>query len=74
VVAGLVRSLEVDMPAKESIADPAAWISEQFRRFPRPGAQCVRARHHGARWSDDPAVGPRTVTRAIIGSREYQSF
>jgi len=25
-------------------------------------------------WSDDPAVGPRTVTRAIIGSREYQSF
>ena len=26
-----------------------------------------------AEWTSEPAVGPRTIIRAIIGSREYQS-
>jgi hypothetical protein len=74
IVAGLVRSAEVDLPEKADVDDPAAWIAGEFRtllgREPNPyelGA-FVDA------WHDDDAVGPRTVVRALLGSREYQSF
>ncbi len=74
IVAGLVRCAEVHVPAKQGVDDPAAWISEQFKRFlgREPNAYELDTFVHA--WNEDPAVGPRTVIRALIGSREYQSF
>lgn len=74
IVAGLVRSAEVEIPDKSEVDDPAAFISEQFRRFlgRDPGAYELRA--FLDEWQDDPAVGPHAVVRALIDSREYQSF
>lgn len=73
IVKGLLHSAEVSIPEKASIADPAAYISEQFRRFlgrePNPYELGVFVQE----WKSDPAVGPRTIIRAITGSREYQS-
>jgi hypothetical protein len=73
IVAGLVGSSEVTLPSKEEVADPAAFIAEQFHRFlgRDPGAYELDA--FVREWEADPAVGPRAVVRALIGSREYQS-
>jgi hypothetical protein len=73
IVAGLVNSSEVSFPEKSEVADPAAFITEQFRRFlgRDPGAYELAA--FESEWKADPAVGPKTVVRALIGSREYQS-
>jgi len=73
LVAGLVRSAEVELPEKEQVADPRGFIREQFRRFlgREPGSYELIA--FEAEWKADPAVSPRTVVRALIGSREYQS-
>lgn len=73
IVAGLVRSAEVRLPEKEQVADPRGFIREQFRRFlgREPGSYELIAFEE--EWAADPAVGPRAVVRALIGSREYQS-
>jgi hypothetical protein len=73
IVAGLVRSAEVELTEKAQVTDPRAFIREQFRRFlgREPGSYELIA--FEAEWEADPAVGPRTVVRALIGSREYQS-
>ena len=42
----------------EMICDPGAYELASF----------------AAAWREDPAVGPKTVVRALLGSREYQSF
>ena len=73
LVAGMVRSPEAGLPDKTAVDDPAAYITDQFRRLlgrdpsPYELARVVRE------WNDDPAVGPRAVVRALIASREYQS-
>jgi hypothetical protein len=73
IVAGLVSSSEVTLPEKAEVSDPRAFITEQFRRFlgRDPGAYELAA--FESEWKNDPAVGPKTVVRALIGSREYQS-
>ena len=73
IVAGLVRSPEVDLPEKDEVAEPGVFIREQFRRYlgREPGSYELIA--FEKEWKADPAVGPRTVVRALIGSREYQS-
>lgn len=73
IVAGLVRSPDAQLPEKEQVADRRGFIREQFRRFlgREPGSYELLA--FEAEWAADPAVGPRTVVRALIGSREYQS-
>jgi hypothetical protein len=73
LVAGMVRAPEAAMPARADVADPEAYIADEFRRLlgrepsPYELARFVRE------WNDDPAVGPRAIVRALIGSREYQS-
>lgn len=74
VVAGLVASAEVSLPERDEVEEPADFIAEQFRRLlgREPGAYELRA--FVDEWEADGAVGPRQVVRALIGSREYQSF
>jgi hypothetical protein len=73
LVAGLLRSPEVDLPAKNEVDDEVEYIGEQFRRLlgrePNPYELSVFVEA----WHEDDAVGPRAILRAILGSREYQS-
>jgi hypothetical protein len=74
VVAGLLHSTEVELPDKDEVDDPRAFVVEQFRVLlgRDPGVYELKA--FLDEWAADPAVNPRTVTRAILASREYQSF
>jgi hypothetical protein len=69
---GLLHSDEVSIPEKSAVV-PADFIREQFTtllgREPNP----YELAYFIGEWETDPAVGPRTIIRAIIGSREYQS-
>lgn len=73
IVAGLVNSSEVSLPEKTEVTDPAAFITEQFRRFLGRDPGAYERSAFESEWKTDPAVGPKTVVRALIGSREYQS-
>jgi hypothetical protein len=70
---GLLHSDEVTIPAKGDVADPTTFIHDQFTKLlgrePNPYELAVFV----DAWNTDPAVGPRTIIRAIVGSREYQS-
>jgi len=74
IVKGLLHSQEVDVPDKSAVDDPEAYVAEQFRRFlgRDPGVHELRA--FVQEWESDPATGPRAIIRALIASREYQSF
>ena len=74
ITAGLVRHAEVDLPDKGQVDDPDQFIRDQFRRFlgREPNSYELRGFRDG--WDTDDAVNPRTVVRALIDSREYQSF
>jgi hypothetical protein len=74
VAAGLVASEEVGLPGRGDVDDPAAFISEQFRRLLGREPSAYELRAFVDQWQADEAVGPRTVVRALVGSREYQSF
>ncbi len=69
---GLVHGDEVSLPAKDEV-DAKTFITDQFRtllgRDPNPYELQVFANE----WASDDAVGPTTIIRAIVGSREYQS-
>jgi hypothetical protein len=73
IIAGLVESEELGLPAKEEVADPAAFIAEQFRTFLGREPNVYEREAFVAAWNQDPAVDPKVVVRAILGSREYQS-
>jgi len=73
VVNGLLHSSEVTLPAKGSVSDPRAYIVEQFTRLLGREPNAYELAGFADAWDRDPAVGPRTIIRAIIGSREYQS-
>jgi hypothetical protein len=72
VAKGLLHSAEVTVPDKDDVI-ANDFIREQFTKLlgrePNPYELAVFA----DAWDRDPAVGPRTIIRAIIGSREYQS-
>lgn len=74
VVSGLLASDEVDLPRKAEVDDPRGYITDQFRFFlgrdPNPYELAVFADE----WAKDPAVGPRTIIRALMESREYQTY
>jgi hypothetical protein len=74
LTAGLVSSAEVRLPERAEVEDPAAFISDQFRRLLGREPTAYELRAFVDEWQADEAVGPRTVVRALIGSREYQSF
>jgi len=73
LTAGLLGSSEVTLPEKADVKDPHAFIRDQFRGLlgREPGSYESYAFEDA--WKNDAATGPRTVIRAIIGSREYQS-
>ena len=73
IVKGLLHSAEVSIPEKTAVADPREYISEQFRRFLGREPNAYELGVFADEWAKDPAVGPRTIIRAITGSREYQS-
>ncbi len=73
VVAGLVESEEVTLPSRGDVADPAAFVAEQFRAFLGREPNAYELDAFVTAWNEDPAVDPKVVVRAILGSREYQS-
>lgn len=70
---GLLHSTEVSLPEKAAVSDPRAFISEQFRKLLGREPNAYELGAFADEWESDPAVGPRTIIRAIVGSREYQS-
>lgn len=72
VVSGLLTSAEITIPEKAAV-EAKEYISEQFRRLLGREPNAYELGAFADEWAKDPAVGPRTIIRAIIGSREYQS-
>lgn len=73
VVKGLLHSAEVTIPEKAAVDDPREYIRQQFRKLLGREPNTYELGSFVDEWTKDPAVGPRTIIRAIIGSREYQS-
>jgi len=69
---GLLHSVEVSIPEKSSL-DARVFIREQFTRLLGREPNPYELASFADEWAADPAVGPRTIIRAILGSREYQS-
>lgn len=69
---GLLYSAEVQIPNKGAV-DARELIRDQFRRLLGREPNTYELEAFAAEWDADPAVGPRTIIRAIIASREYQS-
>ena len=72
LVKGLLHSTEITIPAKDTVT-AQAYITEQFRRLLGREPNAYELGAFADEWAKDPAVGPRTIIRAIVGSREYQS-
>jgi hypothetical protein len=72
LVAGLVRSSESALPDKTEVDDPEGFIADQFRQLLGRDPNLYELDAFASAWRDDDAVGPRTVVRALVGSREYQ--
>lgn len=69
---GLLHSSEVSIPEKAAV-EPRDYIRDQFRKLLGREPNTYELEAFAAEWDKDPAVGPRTVIRAIVASREYQS-
>jgi hypothetical protein len=72
IVKGLLHSTEVTVPEKNAV-DAREFITEQFRRLLGREPNTYELEAFAKEWATDVSVGPRTVIRAIIASREYQS-
>ncbi len=72
LVNGLLHSAEVTLPEKTAV-DANDYIREQFRKLLGREPNAYELKAFSDAWASDPAVGPRTIIRAITGSREYQS-
>lgn len=73
LVTGLLHSSQVTIPDKAAVADPRAYITQQFERLLGRDPNAYELEAFAEAWQTDPAVGPRAIIRAITGSREYQS-
>jgi len=69
---GLLAGDEISLPAKAAV-EPRAFIREQFRKLLGREPNPYELQLFVDEWTADPAVGPKAIIRAIIGSREYQS-
>lgn len=74
LVAGMVDHEEIDIPAKADVDDVEGFITEQFRTFLGRDPSIYELETFAAEWASDAAVNPKTVIRALIASREYQTF
>jgi hypothetical protein len=72
VAIGLLHSSEITVPAKTAV-DAKEYITDQFRRLLGREPNAYELGAFADEWAKDPAVGPTTIIRAIVGSREYQS-
>lgn len=72
LVAGMLHSTAAAVPDKTAVADPRAFITDQFKRLLGREPNAYELQTFAAQWQTDPAVGPRAVIRAIVGSRAYQ--
>ena len=74
IATGFANSTEAALPKKEEVADPEAFIRDQFRRYlgREPGSYELHAFMN--EWQSNAAMGPAEVVRALVGSREYQSY
>lgn len=73
LVNGILHGSEATIPDKASIADPRDYITKQFTRLLGREPNVYELETFATAWATDPAVGPRSVIRALVGSREYQS-
>lgn len=73
VAAGLLGSAEVKVPEKADVKDPRGFIVAEFRSLLGREPNAYEAFAFEDAWKTDDATGPRTIIRAIVGSREYQS-
>jgi hypothetical protein len=73
IVTGLLHSEEAAIPDKADVDDPADYIADQFRLLLGREPNGYELAAFLDAWDSEPAVGPRTIIRAIVGSREYQS-
>jgi hypothetical protein len=75
LVNGLLHSKEITIPDKATAggAEPRDYITDQFERLLGRAPNTYELEAFADAWKQDPAVGPRTVIRAIVASREYQS-
>lgn len=73
IVNGLLHGAEVTIPDKAGVSDARAFIREQFTRLLGREPNAYELQGFADAWARDSAVGPRTIIRAIVGSREYQS-
>ena len=73
IVNGLLHGAEVTIPDKAGVSDARAYIRQQFTRLLGREPNAYELAGFADAWAHDPAVGPRTIIRAIVGSREYQS-
>jgi hypothetical protein len=69
---GILHSAEITIPAKSAVV-ARDYIRDQFRRLLGREPNTYELEAFAAEWDKDPAVGPRTIIRAIVASREYQS-
>jgi hypothetical protein len=72
LVNGLVHGAEVSFPDKASVADPSAYIRQQFTRLLGRDPNVYELAAFAGAWTRETSVGPRAIVRAIVGSREYQ--
>jgi hypothetical protein len=72
LVNGILHSQEVTLPAKSTV-NGRDYIRDQFRKLLGREPNVYELEAFANEWDHDPAVGPRTIIRAIMGSREYQS-
>lgn len=70
----LTRSAEADIPAKTEVDDPEAFITDQFNKLLGRDPNPYELAAFVDEWKSDADVNPRTVIRALINSREYQSY
>lgn len=74
LVAGMVEHEEVDIPEKSEVSDVEAFITDQFRTFLGRDPSIYELETFTSEWASDSSVNPKTVIRALIASREYQTF
>jgi len=70
----LTNSAEANIPAKGEVEDAATYITEQFNKLLGRDPNAYELAAFVDEWKSDSHVNPRTLIRALVGSREYQSY
>jgi hypothetical protein len=73
VVRMLLDSGRVALPEKASIADPTAWVREQFRRFLARDASQDELRVFVTAFHDE-ACEPKTILQVLLSDPAYHRY